>query len=299
MKKRLMALALCGVLMTSLLCINVFAMADKTKVISINNIYDIVYSENPNITMTGNSIYNMSSTANTVQVSYSTGASVLSSKQSQKKIAYNSEQTLLSYYTALNSVKKLETQVKAMERTMAVSKVKYDYGMLSRLDYNSALISQKELQASLLTAKESLKKAKGSLNLLINNTYDDEINIADFESMDMVLLEQLDRDTCYKSAVDNSMDLDASRLSLDGAIISDEISSNQTSANSRENAYISYVQAQRSLDLTFDTQWNTLFQKKDALTLEEISFDEAQKNLELGKIKFQLGMISNNDTKLF
>lgn len=297
MKKKLISLIFALTLISCLLLTPAAAMADKEKEINVENIYQIVWTENPNITVLGNSIYTIGLSGGIESgMAYTNAVQIATIKANQKKIAFAAEQTLLSYYTLENTLEELLANDRELSRTLKLSKVMLDQGMMSQLEYDTALLGQKQLKANIETLKQNIIQLKGNLNMMVNNNYDDKLVIGDFTPLDQSLIDGLDKETLYQSAINKSYDLEAARQKADGAMTANDIADGtELTETALNSAHIEYVNAQKTLDMTFSSMWDDLMIKRDAQKLAVSNYEFKKKEYEIDKTKYELGMLSKND----
>jgi len=294
MKKRIISLILVIVLALSMSSIGAFAASIEEKVITVDNIYQMALDNNPNVAILSNNIYiiGLTGLGTTVSQSAANASQITSLTVSKKQIAYGAQQLLLSYYKLLNTKDTLEMNVKYMAKNAQVSKVMYEVGMMSKTDYDSVLNAQIELKASLVQVNNSIEQVENTLKTMINEPLEATLNIGEFDSADISVVDTLNRESCYNEAMQNNYNVRATFSSLDSAHMDMSDNENDITETSYDSARITYKNAKTQAETAFKTQWDDLLLKRDTVILMKSKLDVATTTYETDKSRYNLGMLS-------
>lgn len=214
-------------------------------------------------------------------------------------IAYNVTEGYYNYVLMQKLVTAAENSLEMAEANKAVVDSQYELGLVAKLDYENAGLTVTIAKNALESYRLNMSVAEENLKILIHKDNEnckiitsDDVDCSDFVS---------DMTADIQGAMESRYDLTALKKSKELAYKYLDLAEIGTSASSLYNtAYSSYINAeynytntQKLIALLIRSAYNSICTSNADMETARQSYEMKQKEYESGKIKYELGMITN------
>lgn len=224
-----------------------------------------------------------------------------SKEQIKSNISYDVTQKYYNYKLINHLINIADNSLTLAKENLSVVNANYALGRISKLENDNAALSVEACEVTKNTYMRNANIAKESLKIALNLSGDVNFNLTDditytaYESMP-----EKDAETALLSRYDISALKTQAYLAEKNFNNVKRYTSQNTAAY--QTAYSSYIQADytytntsKQMKIGIINYYNAILSAKEALEISEMTYDIQARNYEAGKVKFEMGTISNID----
>ena len=222
-----------------------------------------------------------------------------SKEQIKSKISYDVTQKYYNYKLLGHLLEIADSSLALANENLSIVNANYALGRISKIENDNAALSVESCEATKNTYLRNADIAKESFKIALNLEGDAEFTLTDdidYEAYESV--PQTDADAAIESRYDMSGLKVQAELADKNFNNIKRYSSENTAAY--QTAYSSYIQADytytnttKQMKIGIINYYNSILSAKDALDIANMTYDIQSRNYEAGKLKFEMGTISN------
>ena len=222
-----------------------------------------------------------------------------SKEQIKTKISYDVTQKYYNYKLLGHLLEIADSSLALANENLSIVNANYALGRISKIENDNAALSVEICESTKNTYLRNADIAKESLKIALNLKGDAEFTLTDdidYEAYEAV--PQTDADAAIESRYDMSGLKVQAELANKNFNNIKRYSSENTAAY--QTAYSSYIQADytytnttKQMKIGIINYYNSILSAKDALDIANMTYDIQSRNYEAGKLKFEMGTISN------
>lgn len=224
-----------------------------------------------------------------------------SKEQIKSTVSYDVTQKYYNYKLICHLIEVSEDSLALANENLAVVNANYELGRISQLEKDNAALSVKSCEVTKNTYLRNADTAKESLMVALNITGKADFNLTDdINYEEYTSVPETDADTAVKTRYDMSALETQAYLAEKNFNGIKRYNSQNTAAY--QSAYSSYIQADytytntaKQMKIGIINYYNSVLSAKETLSIAEMTYDIQARNYEAGKVKFEMGTISNID----
>lgn len=224
-----------------------------------------------------------------------------SKEQIKSTVSYDVTQKYYNYKLLCHLIEIADNSLSLANENLAVVNANYELGRISQLEKDNASLSVESCEVTKNTYLRNADVAKESLKIALNISGDAIFNLTDdIDYEEYVSVPSTDAETAIETRYDVSALKTQSYLAEMNFNNIKRYTSQNTAAY--QSAYSSYIQADytytntlKQMKVGIINYYNSVLSAKEALDIAEMTYDIQKRNYEAGKVKFEMGTISNID----
>ncbi len=224
-----------------------------------------------------------------------------SKEKIKSNISYDVTQKYYNYKLINHLIEIADNSLALAKENLAVVNANYTLGRISKLENDNAALSVQGCEVTKNTYVRNAEIAKESLKIALNLSGDVNFNLTDdINYEEYTSVSETDAEAALKSRYDIATLETQAYLAEKNFNNTKRYTSQNTAAY--QTAYSSYIQADytytntsKQMKIGIINYYNAILSAKEALEISEMTYDIQSRNYEAGKVKFEMGTISNID----
>lgn len=222
-----------------------------------------------------------------------------SKEQIKSKISYDVTQKYYNYKLLCHLLEIADNSLALAKENLSVVNANYELGRISKIENDNAALSVESCEATKNTYIRNASIAKESLKIALNIENEAEFNLTD--DINYEVYEAVPQ-TDAEAAIETRYDMSALKVQAELADKNFNNIKRYSSENTAayQTAYSSYIQSDytytnsaKQMKIGIINYYNSILSAKDALEIANMTYDIQSRNYEAGKLKFEMGTISN------
>lgn len=209
----------------------------------------------------------------------------LTYEQAEKNLAANAQSNMITYFSRQEEVRQKETALKSAESDLALIQTRRAAGSATEIEEMTARETVNTARENLTKAQNSVQEIKEKLLLALGWSHNDNPEIKELPEWNPDDVSSMNLETDLAQALENNYTLRINRQKLENSRnIDTKEDLSQTIKNNEKQIAASLTSAYRNV-LTAKAAWETA--KKNS--------EQSQENKQIGALKFQARMITDNE----
>lgn len=224
-----------------------------------------------------------------------------SKEQIKSNISYDVTQKYYNYKLINHLIEIADNSLALAKENLAVVNANYELGRISQLENDNASLSVQSCEVTKNAYMRNAEIAKENLKIALNLTGDVIFNLTDdIDYEEYVSVPETDAEAALQtrydiSALETQAYLAEKNFENVKRYSSEKTAAYQTAYSSFVQADYTYTNTSKQMKIGIINYYNSILSAKESLDIAEMTYDIQSRNYEAGKVKFEMGTISNID----